>query len=283
MAPLVVDERALRCAARHTFDVAREGYVSFLVGEKRGALMGDSDDMLRARRAFLSRGHYRALDDTLTDVVIRRLAELPPAPDTPHVIVDVGAGEGHMVTAVHAGVKAALASEDLLRGLAFVGTDIAKAGVRMAAKRDAKTAFLVADTTARLPFRDASVRVLSNVLAVRNLTEFARVLAKGALLVVAIPCAHHLSELRTLLPLLQIAPDKEDALVRALAANFFGIERIKVEIPLTLSDDDLRALFAMMPSSRHHDVDEVLSPRTRDVAVPVTAMAAFQVLCFSRR
>jgi 23S rRNA (guanine745-N1)-methyltransferase len=288
-APLVVDGRALRCPARHTFDIAKEGYVSFLVGEKKGALVGDSEEMLRARRTFLARDHYKALDDTLADVIIRHLAGTPPAPDAPHVVVDVGAGEGHMITAVRTALTGALADDAQQNGLVCVGTDIAKEGMRMAAKRDRASAFLVADTLARLPFQDQSVRVLLNVLAVRHIPEFARVLAKGGLLVVVIPLSHHLEELRTTLPLLQIAPDKEETLTRALADDFRGLERIKLEIPLSLTDDDLRALFTMMPSSRHHDVEQVMAARAVHASAAqngnaaVTATAAFQIVSFTRR
>jgi 23S rRNA (guanine745-N1)-methyltransferase len=283
-ARLSLEARTLRCPKRHAFDVAREGYLNFLVGEKKAALAGDSDDMLCARRTFLSRGHYGALDDTLADVVIRHLGGTPPLSKEPLVVVDVGAGEGHMITRVRAAVMDALAPDTHRDALAFVGTDIAKEGMRMAAKRDRDSVFLVADTMARLPFVDGSVRVLMNVLAVRHVAEFARVLAHGALLVVVIPCPHHLSELRATLPLLQIAPDKEDALVRALNDDFRGLERIKVEIPLALTHDDQRALFSMMPSSRHHDVDAVLPARPPEEAADVvTATAAFQILCFTRR
>ncbi|MFG1952782.1 putative RNA methyltransferase [Micromonospora sp. NPDC048830] len=67
--------RALRCPRRHSFDVARQGYVNLLAG--RAPHIGDTAEMVAARADFLAAGHYdlvsAALADAATDAV-RRLA-----------------------------------------------------------------------------------------------------------------------------------------------------------------------------------------------------------------
>ena len=55
-------ERTLRCENNHAFDLAREGYVYLLPsGGKRPKFLGDSKEMLRARRAFFDAGFYAPL------------------------------------------------------------------------------------------------------------------------------------------------------------------------------------------------------------------------------
>ena len=49
--PLTDEGRALRCAAGHAFDVARQGYVSLLAGDARAGT-ADTPGMVASREAF---------------------------------------------------------------------------------------------------------------------------------------------------------------------------------------------------------------------------------------
>src|SRR5918911_4436043 len=73
----------LRCPARHSFDVARQGYVDLTGG--RVTHPGDTADMIAARHALLAAGHFRVLTEALATAVGDRPAGL---------VVDVGAGTG---------------------------------------------------------------------------------------------------------------------------------------------------------------------------------------------
>ena len=54
--------RTLQCAHRHSFDLAKEGYVNLLAGRsKSGDSIGDSRAMARARHLFLERGYFDTL------------------------------------------------------------------------------------------------------------------------------------------------------------------------------------------------------------------------------
>ena len=84
--PLLLNARTLRCPKAHSFDLAREGYAYLLpMQKKHTADPGDGKAMVRARRAFLSAGHYAPLMQTLAALC----AELPHG----H-IVGAGCGEG---------------------------------------------------------------------------------------------------------------------------------------------------------------------------------------------
>src|SRR3954447_8697462 len=52
---------ALRCAAGHSFDIARQGYVNLVPGR------ADTPEMVEARDAFLRAGHFRPLSAALAE------------------------------------------------------------------------------------------------------------------------------------------------------------------------------------------------------------------------
>jgi 23S rRNA (guanine745-N1)-methyltransferase len=66
---LVLSGGAVRCAGRHAFDVARQGYLS-LLADRALVQNADSAAMVAARRAFLAAGHYRFLADALADAAV---------------------------------------------------------------------------------------------------------------------------------------------------------------------------------------------------------------------
>ena len=86
--PLLQVGRTLRCPKAHSFDLAKEGYANLLpIQKKHTADPGDGKEMVRARRAFLSAGHYAPLMQALADLCA----------DLPHGhIVDAGCGEAAM-------------------------------------------------------------------------------------------------------------------------------------------------------------------------------------------
>ena len=57
-APLAREERVYRCAAGHSYDIAKEGYTHLLPpNRKHSAAPGDDKGMAAARRDFLSKGY----------------------------------------------------------------------------------------------------------------------------------------------------------------------------------------------------------------------------------
>ena len=72
---------ALRCAANHSFDVAREGHVNLLARRGSPKVTGDSSAMLRARRRFLNAGHYREVSDLVCRSVLAAVKDANAAAD----------------------------------------------------------------------------------------------------------------------------------------------------------------------------------------------------------
>jgi 23S rRNA (guanine745-N1)-methyltransferase len=271
-APLTREERAFRCANGHSFDLARQGYVH-LIGSRHP---GDTKPMLQARRAFLAAGHYRPLADALADLALAHLASqraARPAGAAPPAILDAGCGEGYYIgrlcrTLADAGIAARC-----------FGLDVAKEAVRMAAAHAPEVQFLVADIKGRLPFADASLDVLLNVFAPRNPAEFARVLAPGGLLLVAIPTPAHLAELRAILPLLAIEDQKREHVLAQLAGAFALAASRELAYELALDPAEARLLITMTPSHHHLDMDDLDRALA---AAPVRVTAAFSILALVR-
>lgn len=124
--PLDREERVYRCADRHSYDIAKEGYTYLLPpNQKHSADPGDDKAMSAARRDFLSKKYYAPLLNTLCSRILPLVGEHP-------VILDAGCGEGYYT----AGIRAALTAAG--KTPAIAGIDISKSILRLAAKRESR-------------------------------------------------------------------------------------------------------------------------------------------------
>ena len=260
--PLAVSERAVGCEAGHSFDVAREGYVNLLVGKAPGALQGDNAEMVRARRAFLARGYYRPLAEAVAAGV---------GADRPRVVADFGCGEGYYL--------GQLMRSPGLEHVRAYGTDISKPAIVAAAKAYPAVRWAVADTNRLIPLADGSVDAAINVFAPRNAKEFARVIRTGGRLVIAMPGAGHLADLRERFGLIGIEDDKP-AKTNAGLTEFELLDTKRLTDEIRLRAAGLRDLLEMTPNARH------LSEQARTEIGSLGETAThieFEVLIFGRR
>lgn len=306
---------ALVCAAGHRYDIARQGYVNLLGGAARSATLGDSAAMLRARRAFLDRGHYALLIAAVAAMAAASKQWATGQPNTASGFVPPVRGPGASAVTgenQHAGRHGPMSSasrcplpaagsplpaprllidagcgegaylaavaERLGAGWCAVGIDVAKEAARLAAGRHGAALFVVADTWQRLPLADGAVDLLLNVFAPRNGPEFGRLVRPAGRLLVAVPRPDHLAALRGHIPLLGIEPDKPASITGKLAAWFTLERRQSVTWPLRLSGNDLALLAAMTPGSRHASAD-TLPAQSQD---PVQATAAVDLMLYRR-
>ncbi|WP_416519553.1 putative RNA methyltransferase [Streptomyces achromogenes] len=224
---------SLRCPAGHTFDIARQGYVSLLTGIR--ATSGDDAAMVQARTRFLSTGGYAPISETLTRLAVDAL----PARGT---VVDIGCGTGYYL----AGVL------DRLPGARGLGLDTSVRALRSAARSHPRAAVASWDVFRPFPLGDSTVDVLLNVFAPRNPSEFHRVLRPAGRLIVVRPTERHLAELRGRIPaMVTIDPDKERRLRQALDPCFEATGTRHVEYTASLTRQDAIDLVGMTPSARH--------------------------------
>jgi 23S rRNA (guanine745-N1)-methyltransferase len=254
----------LRCAHSHTFDIAKEGYVNLL----RKKQTGDTKEMVQARRSFLERGFYQPLADTLNMLVAtyRREQALPIN------VLDAGCGEGYYLGYL----QQSLSQHDQI---CLLGLDVAKDAIRMAAKRYPIATFVVANLKERLVVADESIHVLLNIFAPRNPAEFARVMARAGRLIVVIPGAEHMAQLRSTLPLLQIEENKQQHVVEQFAPYFTLLDAVPVSYELVLQGEEVQQLVMMTPNYWH------LSDEARQAMTSIRALrtqVAFICLVFQK-
>ena len=86
--PLGREGNSLVCPNRHSFDIARQGYVNLLTVQQKHSLdPGDTRQQVLARREFLEAGYYAPISDALNHAALRCHAQ--------GEILDIGCGEGY--------------------------------------------------------------------------------------------------------------------------------------------------------------------------------------------
>jgi 23S rRNA (guanine745-N1)-methyltransferase len=168
------------CDAGHSHDVARSGYVNLLQPQdRRSAHPGDSRESVAARA--------RLLGDGVGAAIVAALATTAAALRLPAgaAIADLGCGGGDALAAVSAATDGA-----------GIGIDISTAAVDAAARRFPDATWVVANADRRLPLLDGSITLAVSLHARRNPPECARVVHDGGFLLIAVPAADDLIELR---------------------------------------------------------------------------------------
>lgn len=256
--------QALRCPRRHTFNIARHGYVSLLTGNRRPT-SADTAPMVQARAAFLRTGHYAPLTRTLA----RLAAQLCPPDGT---VLDAGVGTGHYLAAVLDALPAAVG----------LGLDTSPYALRRAARSHPRAQAAGWDIWQPLPVRSSSVDLVLNVFAPRNGPEFRRVLRPDGALLTVTPAPRHLDELQRHLGLLSVDPAKEERLHRTLSACFRRDHTEVLEYVMVLTLQDMEALSFMGPTA-HHIEPDALRRRIASPGSPFRATASFVVSVYRPR
>ena len=239
----------LKCPELHSFDIAREGYINLFVSRKRPKILGDTREMLRARRNFLDRGHYSPLCDAINHQIYEYLADDVRGGDesSPTCVVDVGCGDGYYIGRLQSFLDSRFGQS----GLCCFGMDISKEAVRLAAGRYKAVRFIVASVRKKMLFPEESVRVVLDIFAPRNVPEFGRIMVQGGIALVVIPNPDHLLDLRPELDLLGIEANKRQRVIEQFSGTFTLVEEQKIDYEMRLTGDELFDLICMTPSYWH--------------------------------
>jgi 23S rRNA (guanine745-N1)-methyltransferase len=226
---------ALRCPAGHSFDIARQGYVSLLPPGARAAA-GDTAAMVAARADFLAAGHFAGLAVALGSAVLA-------AAGVPGCVADIGAGTGYYLAAVL----------DQLPGRGGLALDASRFAVRRAARAHERIGAVAADAWQRLPVADGAACAVLNVFAPRNGAELRRILHPDGRLLVITPEPGHLAELAGPLGLLAVDPRKPERLAATLGPHFDLLSQRPYAARLELRRAELAAVAGMGPAAWHAD------------------------------
>jgi 23S rRNA (guanine745-N1)-methyltransferase len=190
---LAGEASALRCAAGHSYDLAKKGYANLLDrgGTEKGVY---GRTFFESRRSAFGFGLCEEAAQRIAALAKEHL-RLPEAAGRSERagrirVFDAGCGEGYYAYA--------LSRDALLRGAClFYGLDLSRDAVAMAADYDADAVWVVGDL-AKPPFRDGVFDLVLNVLSPANYGAFRRVLTQGGIVVKIMPGRDHLLELRAL-------------------------------------------------------------------------------------
>lgn len=242
----------------HSFDVAKQGYVTLAPGAGLKH-KGDDADMVTARETYLSKGHFAPFVEAVTGAVQSALDAAISVDDVPEpALLEVGAGTGYYLSHT-------LDSIDGARG---VGLDISPHAAKHLAKCHPRVGAVVADVWQRMPIRDASINAISVIFAPRNPAEFQRILAPGGQVIVLTPQTGHLDELREPLGILGVEEGKVDRMYEQ-AEGFLeqAADPANLAFPIELDKESIAAQVAMSPSARHISAEELAE---RMAALPQT-------------
>ena len=150
-------------------------------------------------------------------------------------MLDAGCGDGFYLGAMAGDV-----------GFAGCGVDISIPAVDAAARRYPECEWIVANADRFVPFADRSFSAVMSITARMNAAEFRRVLGDDGRLLVALPAADDLMELRG------AGRDRVDRTVETFAAGFELRERGRVATAADLDaagvDDVLHSIYRPMRS-----------------------------------
>ena len=221
--PLVRDRMRLVCERGHSYDIAAKGQVNLL--RAFGSSHGDNADMVKARRAFLSRGAYAPMRQAVVDAL---KGYLPNG----GVLLDSGCGEGYYTEAFAR-----------VEGLSVFGIDISPKAAAFCAKKNCCAGVAVASAY-DLPIGDGTCDAITNIFSPFCREEFHRVLKSGGIVIDVIPAERHLYELKAAI----YDTPYENRVKPTELEGFSFLEKREVTTVFTLSSqEEIHDLVLMTP------------------------------------
>jgi 23S rRNA (guanine745-N1)-methyltransferase len=257
--PLVRTDAHYACASRHAFDIARSGYVNLLQPQdRRSRGPGDTAAAVAARSRLLAAG---VGSGTIT-AIARLIAALDTEPAA--TIVDLGCGGGELLGTLAPPVTA-------------IGIDLSAPAVDAAARRYPALTWVVANADRRLPVLDAAADAIVSLNGRRNPAEAARVLRPHGTLIVGLPAADDLIELRAQALGEGVERDRVAGAIAEHAALFTVRDRVTIRDRHVLDRAALLDLLTGTYRGRRTSHADRLATLDR-----LTVTAATEILVFAR-
>ena len=236
---LTLVETSLKCCNRHSFDLAKFGYVNLAPQIKQSA--NYDKENFQNRQQILEAGFYQAILEAVSDLLSNS--------KNAKTILDIGCGEGFYSRKL----------QEIHPDKTFYAFDISKDSVQIAAKSEPNWAvnWFVGDL-ARLPIKDASMNILLDIFSPANYGEFRRVLSKDGILIKVIPTENHLKEIRQRVQDQLTNKDYSNQDIKNHFQEHFTILSSQTaSLTKTITAEQLQALLSMTPLLFHVDQTKI--------------------------
>ncbi|HEW9364154.1 TPA: methyltransferase domain-containing protein [Streptococcus pneumoniae] len=236
---LTLLETNFKCCNRHSFDLAKFGYVNLAPQIKQSA--NYDKENFQNRQQILEAGFYQAILDAVSDLLA--------SSKTTTTILDIGCGEGFYSRKL----------QESHSEKTFYAFDISKDSVQIAAKSEPNWAvnWFVGDL-ARLPIKDANMDILLDIFSPANYGEFRRVLSKDGILIKVIPTENHLKEIRQRVQdqLTNKEYSNQD-IKEHFQEHFTILSSQTASLTKTITAEQLQTLLSMTPLLFHVDQSKI--------------------------
>ena len=236
---LTLVESSLKCCNRHSFDLAKFGYINLAPQIKQSA--NYDKENFQNRQQILEAGFYQA--------ILEAVSNLLASSKTATTILDIGCGEGFYSRKL----------QENHPEKTFYAFDISKDSVQIAAKSEPNWAvnWFVGDL-ARLPLQDASMDILLDIFSPANYGEFRRVLSKDGILIKVIPTENHLKEIRQRVQDQLTKKDYSNQDIKEHFQEHFSIQSSQiVSLTKPITTEQRQALLSMTPLLFHVDQSKI--------------------------
>ena len=236
---LALLETSFKCYNRHSFDLAKFGYVNLVPQIKQSA--NYDKENFQNRQQILEAGFYQAILEAVSDLLSNS--------KNAKTILDIGCGEGFYSRKL----------QESHSEKTFYAFDISKDSVQIAAKSEPNRAvnWFVGDL-AHLPIKDASMDILLDIFSPANYGEFRRVLSKDGILIKVIPTKNHLKEIRQKVQDQLTKKDYSNQDIKDHFQEHFTILSSQTaSLTKTITAEQLQALLSMTPLLFHVDQTKI--------------------------
>ena len=246
---LTLIESSLKCSNRHSFDLAKFGYVNLAPQIKQSA--NYDKENFQNRQQILEAGFYQAVLEGISD----SLATKPSA----KTVLDIGCGEGFYSRKL----------QESHPDKTFYAFDISKDSVQIAAKSEPNWVvnWFVGDL-ARLPIKNASMDILLDIFSPANYGEFRRVLSRDGILIKVIPTENHLKEIRQMVENQLTKKDYSNQDIREHFQEHFSIQSSQIaSLTKPITTEQRQALLSMTPLLFHVDQSKIDWSRLTEITI----------------
>ena len=236
---LFLSENSLKCKNKHSFDLAKFGYVNLAPQVKQSKDYDKSN--FQNRQLILEAGFYQPILKKLLEI----LSSLPQHGN----LLDIGCGEGYYAR----NLQAQLPDKHIY---AF---DLSKESIQLAAKSDhSLTVNWFVGDLAHIPIQDASMDMILDIFSPANYQEFQRVLQKNGLLIKIIPSSQHLQEIRSIVAKqLTNTNYSNHKIIEHFEEAFTITNSYDVAATFNLRENEKVALLHMTPLLFNIDIDKI--------------------------